>query len=120
MLAENPWKLTLLIFQHAQKQHHLYTALIGERGGNVMLAHIDRYISMLIKEHLALQLSGKDHKKMPSDVLIHYIASSLTSLLIWWLEHDLPYPAEQMNDIFQELTEHGVESIIGQMELEPA
>ena len=114
--AENPWKLTELIFQHAQNQRQLYKALIGERGGNIMLAHIDRYFSALIKEHLQLQLSDMEPERLPSEVLTHYIVSSLTSLLIWWLDNDTQYSAEQMNAMFLELTVHGVQSVIEQMD----
>lgn len=112
--AANPWELTLLVFQHAQEQRLLYKALIGERGGNVMLSHINNYFSELIQEHLKLHLSDRNYEMIPSEILAHYIVSSFMALLTWWLDHDLPYPAERMNEIFQELTEHGVESVLRQ------
>ena len=110
----DPWELTLLMFQHAQDQHLLYKALIGERGGNVMLDHINEYLSNLIKEHLSLDLSGNNYEVVPLEVLAHYIVSSFMALLTWWLDHDLPYSPERINAIFQELTEHGIESVIDQ------
>ena len=112
---EHPWELTLLMFQHAQSQHPLYKALFGGRGGNIMLAHINRYFSELIKEHLIRQLTDRKDK-VPSEILVHYIVSSMMALLIWWLDHDLPYTAEQMNNMFRELTEHGLESVLEQSE----
>jgi len=112
--AADPWELTLLMFRHAHDQRMLYKALLGERGGNVMLAHIDEYFSGLIEEHLSLHLSGPNNEAMLSEILTHYIVSSFMALLTWWLDHDLPYPAERMNDIFRNLTEHGVESVIQQ------
>lgn len=108
---EHPWELTLLMFQHAQSQHPLYKTLIRGRGGNIMLAHINGYFSELIKEHLRQQLTDKRPRMMPAEILAHYIVSSLMALLIWWLDHDLPYTAEQMNNVFWVLTEHGVESV---------
>lgn len=110
--AANPSELTLLVFQHAERRRTLYKALIGERGGNVMLAHINEYFSELIKKHLSLHLSGKNNEEVPAEVLEHYIVSSFMALLTLWLDHDLPYPAEFMNDIFRELTVHGVESVL--------
>jgi AcrR family transcriptional regulator len=112
--ATNPWELTLLMFQHAHDQRLLYKALIGERGGNVMLAHINEYFSRLIQEHLRLQLSVRNNEEIPSELLAYYIVNSFIALLTRWLDNDLPYSAERMNDIFRELMEHGVESVLEQ------
>jgi len=112
--AADPWELTLLMFQHAQAQRLLYRTLIGGRGGDIMLTHINQYASELIREHLSLHLSDRNSEVIPSEILSHYIVSSFMALLTWWLDHDLPYPAEQMNAIFQELTEHGIEPVLDQ------
>lgn len=114
--ATDPWELTLLMFQHAQAQRLLNRTLIGGRGGNVLLTHINQYISELIREHLSLRLSDRNNEVIPLEILSHYIVSSFIALLTWWLDHDLPYPAERMNAIFQELTEHGIESVLDQSE----
>ena len=79
-----------------------------------MLSHINKYFSELIKEHLRAHLSGRNYEMIPSEILTHYIVNSFMALLTWWLDHDLPYPAERMNDVFRELTEHGVESVLEQ------
>lgn len=114
--AVDPSELTLLMFRHTQAQRLLYKTLIGGRGGNIMLTHINQYFSGLIREHLSLHLSGRNNEVIPSEILSHYIVSSFMALLTWWLDHDLPYPAEHMNAIFQELTEYGIESVLDQSE----
>ncbi len=111
---ESPWGLTLLMFQHAQSQHRLYKALIGKQGGNTMISHINTYLSSLILEHLKLHLSKKKQKVIPLEILAHYLVSSFMALMIWWLDHDMPYPPEQMNNMFEQLMRFGVESIIQQ------
>ena len=116
--AVNPWELTLLIFQHAQQQHLLCKALMGERGGNAILDHIAEYFSELARKQFSLRTPGRNSRVALSDVLIHYFVSSFIALLTWWLDHDLPYSAEHMNDIFRELTGPGIESILEQMVLE--
>ncbi len=111
---EGPWGLTLLMFQHAQSQHRLYKALIGKQGGNTMISHINTYLSSLILEHLKLHLSKKKQKVIPLEILAHYLVSSFMALMIWWLDHNMPYPPEQMNNMFEQLMRFGVESIIQQ------
>jgi len=112
--AESPWGLTLLMFQHAQSQHRLYKALIGKQGGNTMITHINNYLSALIQEHLKVQSSKKKKEGIPMEVLAYYLVSSFMSLMTWWLDHEMPYPPERMNEIFEELVRFGVESIIQQ------
>ena len=111
-VAESPWALSLIMFQHAQEYQRVYKALVGEKGGNVMLAHIHKYLATLLREHL--KLSGKKKGPVPPDVLAHYLVSSFMALLTWWLDHDLPYPAERMNEMYRQLTEPGVMAVIGE------
>ncbi len=108
----SPWDLSRMMFQHAQDQHQLYKALAGKQGGSVALTHIQRYLSALLREHLKPQFSRKKNAQVPPDVLAHYLVSSFMALLTWWLDHDLPYPAERMNDMYRQLTQPGVEAIL--------
>jgi hypothetical protein len=55
--------------------------------------------------------AGKNDQ-IPLEILTLYIVSSLTALLTWWLDHDMPYPAEQINDIFRQLTQPSIETIM--------
>lgn len=109
----DPWKLNLVMFQHAQSQHRLYKALAGKQGGKIMLAHIYRYLTPLIREHLQEQSRGGKQGLVPPDVLAHFLVSSLMALLTWWLDNDLPYSAERMSDMLRQLTEPGVTALIG-------
>ena len=110
--AGSPWSLSLLMFQHAQSQHKLYRALAGKKSGNIMLTHIQKYLLTLIRAHLKPQLPDKRKEQIPLEVLSLYIVSSYMALLTWWLDHDLPYSAERINEIFQQLTQPSVEAIL--------
>lgn len=112
--AESPWSLSLMMFQHAQSQHRLYKALAGKQSGNVVLAHIYKYLSALIREHLKSQLRGKRPGPVPPEVLAHYLVSSFMALLTWWLDNDLPYPAERMHEMYRQLVQPGVSAIMGE------
>lgn len=109
----DPWKLNLVMFQHAQSQHRLYKALAGKQGGKIMLAHLYQYLTPLVREHLQAQSRGGKQGLVPPDVLAHFLVSSLMAMLTWWLDNDLPYPAERMSDMLRQLTEPGVTALIG-------
>lgn len=110
--TESPWKITLLMFQHAQSHYKLYKALVGRRGNNALISHISSYISTLIQEHINSQFSKKKKGEVPPKILAHYLVGSFMVLLTWWLDHDMPYPPEQMNDMFEKMMRYGVKSII--------
>jgi AcrR family transcriptional regulator len=109
---ESPWILSLSIFQHAQNQRQLYKALAGKQGGNVTLAHIQKYLFALMQTHFRQQL-WRSKVVFPADILAQYVSSSIISLLTWWLDNDSPYSAEQINVFFRQLVQPGVESFLG-------
>jgi len=108
----SPWELSLVMFQHAQDYQRVYKALVGEQSGPIVISHIQKYLSVLIGAHLKSQLTARKNDQIPLEILTLYIVSSLTALLTWWLDHDMPYPAEQINDIFRQLTQPSIEMIM--------
>lgn len=107
----SPWSFSLSMFRHAQSQRPLYKALAGKQAGNVALAHLQKYLSVFLRDHLKLQFSKKK-TDIPPEILAHYIASSFISMLTWWLDNDPPYSAEQMNDFYRQLVQPGIEAIL--------
>ncbi|MDR3577590.1 MAG: TetR/AcrR family transcriptional regulator [Anaerolineaceae bacterium] len=104
-------QLSLFFFRHAGTHRALFKAMIGEQGGKIIQEHTLQYLTQFIRAHLAPQLSDRQ-KSFPLEVLAHYIASSYLALLSWWLNHDLPYSAEQMDAFYQQLVFPGVREIL--------
>jgi AcrR family transcriptional regulator len=107
----SPWGLSLMMFYHAQSQHQLYKALAGKQAGGIALGHIQRYFTALLRDHLRPQFSRKQDQ-IPAEILAHFLVSSFLSLLTWWLDHNMPYSAERMNEMFRQLTQPGVEAVL--------
>ncbi|MEW6401631.1 MAG: TetR/AcrR family transcriptional regulator [Chloroflexota bacterium] len=108
---ESPWALSLSMFEHAENNRQLYKALAGKQGGNIAITNIQKYLLAYMRDHLA-ELLKSAKKSMPPEILAHYLASSFTALLAWWLNNDSLLSAEQMNDYFRQLVEPGVTKII--------
>jgi AcrR family transcriptional regulator len=113
MAEADTWQLSLEMFRHAQSQHELYSALAGKQGGSIVLAHLQKYLNLLLVAHLKPHLASQKDPTVPLEILAHYLVSSFLSLLVWWLDHEMPYSAERMNEMFRQLTQPGVEKIIG-------
>jgi len=115
MTNESPWELTLSMFKHAQMHRPLYKALAGRQGGSVALSLIQKFLFSYLHTHLndhLKQTVSKRKNSIPVEILAQYIFSSFISLLVWWLDNDSPYSAEQMNDFYRRLVQPGVEAMM--------
>jgi len=55
---------------------------------------------------------------VPIPVLSHYIASEIIALLKWWLDHNMPYTPERMDEIFHNLITPGFRSALVSIEVD--
>jgi AcrR family transcriptional regulator len=106
------WKdFSRFFFQHAGSHRDLFKAMIGEQGGKVIQDHLLSSVTHYIRDHLAALLSG-NQKDIPIDLLTHFMASSYLSLLSWWLDRGMPYPADQMDHLYQNLVFPGIQNML--------
>jgi AcrR family transcriptional regulator len=96
---------TLALFQHAGENRGLYKALAGKRGGEVVQKYLYQFLADLMKEHLKRRLPNDKKLPAPREIVVHHFISSYLALLTWWLDHDMPYTAEQMDGMFRQLNQ---------------
>ncbi|MCB0157772.1 MAG: TetR/AcrR family transcriptional regulator C-terminal domain-containing protein [Caldilineaceae bacterium] len=48
---------------------------------------------------------------VPADLVAHYFASSIVGLIRWWLEHDMPFSAEEMAGYINRLVIHPIQAL---------
>ena len=60
-------------------------------------------LAQFLEEGLATHLKNHPQPTLPVPVLANYLATELFALLKWWLDHDMPYPPERMDDMFHDL-----------------
>ncbi len=103
---------TLFLFQHAQSNHRLYKALIGKDGEAWVIRQFQDSFTELLRQHMSQIWPGEQGGEAPLEILVQSMASSMIGLLVWWLEHDLPYSAEQINQWFHRLA---VQPVLGEL-----
>jgi AcrR family transcriptional regulator len=83
------------IFAYVQAHSELCRVLLGSRGKG-------RLIEMLqtTKQEFPLLDTGT---RIPPDIANYHFMSAGIELIQWWLDHDMPYPPEQMGQIFATL-----------------
>lgn len=103
------------MFEHVQSHLPLYRALVGKQSGAVVVRHMQQIITGLVRDELTTLAPG-DASPIPYEIVVQYTVSAFMGLLIWWADHETPYPAAQMDAIFQQLTLPGVLAGLGLME----
>lgn len=107
------FNMILELFRHAAEHHKLYKAFAGKQSGEMILKYIYRYLyDMLIVPHRAL-MKNRKAPPVPVELTTHWIVTSLLSLVIWWLENNMPYPPEKMEEIYRMLSMPGIEAALG-------
>jgi len=111
--ADAPQLLPSLgLFRHVQEQHHLYHALLQGHGVGVLYETGHRYLSASVGRRLTVLAGDGRAPEVPLPLLADYVAGAFLSLLRWWLEHQRPYPPEQMHAIFQQVVLPGVQAVV--------
>lgn len=103
--AKKKLEFTLILFEHVQSQARLYKALVGKRSGELLRNQFHKIIGDLICEQLSAQALHSKIKEIPLEITVEFMASTLISLVTWWLDHEFPYSAAQMNTWFHQLVD---------------
>jgi len=108
----------LIAFQHAAENRDLYRVMLSGQGSGSILRRVREYLATLIQQRMQpmLQELPSDAIPIPIEILAEHIAGSLLTLIVWWLENDLPYSAEYMAQVFQQL--NGMQAFIARFKVE--
>jgi AcrR family transcriptional regulator len=103
---------TLQLFRHFQENHQLYWALARSRGMDTLNRAMRDFLTQLIERRIARMVGRTQDLAVPLPILSDYLAGALLNLTHWWFEHRMPYPPEQMDEIYQRLVMPGLSAAI--------
>jgi len=98
-------------FDHVAENAALYQRLLIGRGDALVTQRIRAYLARLVMDSLDNLI--KPDLTMPKDVIAYFIAGSELSLIIWWLEADMPYSTDRMAQMAHQLVLQGVYGVLG-------
>ncbi len=100
-----PNHVALNAFKHVQAHRKLYKVLLGERGMAAVWQRIQAY--MFTYAHQTIRTvrrhTGYSETRVPTEILAQFSAGALNALLIWWVQHDFAYSAEEMASMYQKM-----------------
>lgn len=91
-----PLENTLNALRFAQKYADLWRVLLRSPAAESLLQPLIAFA----------QAEGKRFfggNRVPDDLVAYHFATSLMFLIRWWLEHDMPYPPEEMTIYIEQL-----------------
>jgi AcrR family transcriptional regulator len=116
-----PLQLPLsLAFQHAAEHADLYRIILRGEGRTQTVERIREIVIAQIHHVMDVRVPEENvpiHPGVPLDVFAHYFAGAFLGVLTWWLENNLPYPAEEMAVLFQRILYDGARKVLGLPEL---
>jgi AcrR family transcriptional regulator len=102
---------SLEFFTHAQDKRELYLAMTECGSADLVLEVGRQHIQNQIQAHLGK--FPRIEPKIPLPVIINFLATSLLSMVTWWLAQDTAYTPEEMDEMFNALTMPGVWEVLG-------
>jgi AcrR family transcriptional regulator len=91
---------------HFAEEHALYLALAKSRKTDQLFHISEKFLAGRIEKGLAANIPRNALPATPLPILAHHLATSWITLLRWWLEHNMPYSPERLDEIFVELTKN--------------
>src|SRR5262249_34453444 len=99
---------SLELFRHSQEHRQQFQAILRGQAAERLRALAQTTLSQTIEESLTTTYPEQQRNAVPFTVVAQYLTGAFLTLLNWWVEADMPYSPEQMNDIFQQLALPGV------------
>lgn len=94
-------------FRHIGQNKHLYVSFLNSKSSYTMVMQIHDRVIETIGNSLKQQFA-ENSPPVPISLLTEHIAGSLLAMVKWWLNHDLPYPPEEIARLHMQLIGPGV------------
>lgn len=100
--------LALALFQHVYENKALAMAFSGSPSSQMIFAHLRNMIIVEVRERLNAQ-SSLATKEIPDELIVQFVGGTLFNLLIWWIDHNFPYSAQEMGNACEKLITRSLE-----------
>ncbi len=95
----DPATVGALIFRYVQEHGEVCRVLLSSRGSTMLVQRvIEAGTESVLRQNVPLAGAV-----VPVEIAAYHLVASTLALVQWWLEHEMPYPPEQMGAIYHEL-----------------
>ena len=114
--GDHPSRPICMIFQHAADNKDLYQIVLWGEGVDQASERLQVIMTNAVKAFLSHKLGAEEEQidlKIPIDLFGNYFAGAMLGAIKWWLETDMPYSSEEMEEIFFQLFLPGAIQTLG-------
>lgn len=94
-----------MLFNHAADNFQICKAMLGKKGGDLIIGHIRDVMSLKIAKDLKRDSSKSKSEQLKIYFTSEALSAALVSYLTNWLDEDMPYSSEEMSAKCNELVE---------------
>jgi AcrR family transcriptional regulator len=98
----------LTVFQHVERHRSFWAALTQKGGADLITRILRESVEDLVTEHFRAQFPGRKTDQIGFETCKQFITGACMGLLIWWLDNDVSYTAEEIHSIFRRMAAPGV------------
>jgi len=102
-----PYEQACVMFEYIQANDRIYRVLIDLPRDS----HIHEVVYHVIARDISQIYAPRDPSRIPMDVAINHMVTSILELVRWWLDNDMHYSPQQMATIQTELIVKATEYI---------
>lgn len=102
---------TLPLFRHAAEHRRIRRALAGKASCDLFLKNILNQVRDMFLEELKNSLPDEQKNTPETKAAAHFYASSFVAMLTFWLDNNLQFSPEEMNELFGRLVLRGVNNL---------
>lgn len=95
-------------FHHIQAQSPILKIIAKDSAMDLAMKTLHGILHRDMQARIRDHLPAHDGASIPPSLIIDYLADSLMTLLKWWVNHDMPFSPQKMDEIFQQLVMTGV------------
>lgn len=100
----------IVVFQHVDSHRHLWKPLVRKGGSELALRLLRENAESLLRAHLRAQFPECRSDRF--EQVLALTAGAFMGLLTWWIENDLPVPAEDAQAIFRQMGTQGIRRLL--------
>ncbi|MDX1993155.1 MAG: TetR/AcrR family transcriptional regulator [bacterium] len=110
-LTQEGLPVDVIAFQHTAEYAPFYRVMLSERGAAAYVVRLRHYLAKVLWDTVCQK---EPHLKgsIIGQAVMHHEAGALIATISWWLENEMPFPAEDMAWLVHNLSEGGVLGLI--------
>ena len=97
------------MFEHAHDYRKVYRALVTSS----VWPHVRQRVQNILADLIRRELKRPPKSKLPPELFVHYLASTVMTVMTWWIDRNNPLTPAEIDQVFRELVQPTIAAVTG-------